>query len=98
MARAAATLCISIGSDGVISWAQIPWSRCIPWVRAALAGAALGLSFIYVPDLPLSLRGLLALFTGVALLLAARGKGLTGMLGLLGLFADTVYFLVLASI
>jgi len=82
----------------VISLAKFPWSRSIPWVRTALAAAALGLSLLYLPELSLPVRGLLALFLALALLLAMRRKGLSGLLGLLALFADTVFFLVLASI
>ncbi len=39
----------------------------------------------------------MALFLVMAVLLAVRSKGMSGMLGLLALFGDTVYFLVLAS-
>jgi signal transduction histidine kinase len=98
MAKAAATRSTCIGNDGVISWAQFPWFRCVPWARAVLAAVALGFSFLYSPDLALPVRGLLALYFAIALVLAIRGKGFTGMLGLLALFGDTVYFLVLASI
>jgi len=98
MAKAAATLSICIGNKGVISWEQLPWLRFLPWVRAVLAAGALGLSFLYLPELSLPFRGLLAFYLALALLLALRRKGLTGMLGLLALFGDTVYFLILASI
>jgi signal transduction histidine kinase len=70
----------------------------VPWARAVLAAAALGLSFLFSPDMTTALRALLGLYLVIALVLAIRGKGLGGMLGLLALFADTVYFLVLASI
>ncbi len=81
----------------MISPNQLPWRRIVPWARALLAAAALGFIFLYIPDSPWVVRGLMALFLALAVVLAARGKGLSGMLGLLVLFGDTVYFLVLAS-
>ncbi len=63
-----------------------------------MAAAALGLSFLYLPDASTLVRGLLVLFLAHALLLAIRSKGLSGMLGLLALFGDTVFFLILASL
>jgi len=66
-------------------------------VRALLAAAALVLSYLYPPDSPVLIRAVLVLFLVYSIVLAVRGKGLIGLLGLLALFGDTVYFLVLAS-
>ena len=98
MAKAAATRSTSIGNDGVISLVKFPWPRFVPWARALLAATSLGLSFLYVPDAAPLIRGLMVLFLAHALLLAFSSKGLSGMLGLLALFGDTVYFLILASL
>jgi signal transduction histidine kinase len=41
--------------------------------------------------------GLMALYLAYALVVALRGRSHTGMLGLLALFGDTVFFLIMAS-
>ena len=41
--------------------------------------------------------GILGVYLAYSLLVALRGRGQTGMLGLLVIFGDTVYFLVMAS-
>ncbi len=81
----------------MISLKQFPWRRSVPWARVLLAAAALGLSFIYLPYSPWLTRGLMALYLSLAVVLAVRSKGTAGMLGLLALFGDTVYFLVMAG-
>jgi signal transduction histidine kinase len=70
----------------------------VPWARAVLAAVVLGLSFFYLQGISALIRGLMALFLAYSLVLAIRAKGLSGMLGLLALFGDTVFFLVLASL
>jgi len=75
-----------------------PWSKYFSWTRALLAAAVLGFSFVYMPNVAVPVRGLMALFLAYTVLLALRGKGTTGMLGLLAFIGDAVYFLVLASI
>src|SRR5437763_3500491 len=97
MARAAATLYISIESKSVNLWENVPWTRVVSWVRAVLAAATLVLSYVYLPGTPVLTDAVLVLFLGYSIVLAARGKGQTGLLGLLALFGDTVYFLVMAS-
>ncbi|HEY2016328.1 MAG TPA: sensor histidine kinase [Bryobacteraceae bacterium] len=78
-------------------WASFLWPRSISWVRAVLAAAALGLGYLYIPDATVLIRAVMVLFLAYSIVLAIRGKGLAGLLGLLTLFGDTVYFLVLAS-
>ena len=77
--------------------AGFPWPRAVGWVRAGLAAAALILAYVRPPDAANLVRAVLVLFLAYSGLLAVRGKGLAGLLGLLALFGDTVYFLVLAT-
>jgi signal transduction histidine kinase len=72
------------------------WSRFISWARALLAAAALVVSYFYIP-LFVPFYALLGLYFVYSVLVAVRGKAQSGMLGLLALFGDTVYFLIAAS-
>jgi signal transduction histidine kinase len=78
--------------------AALSWSRYLPWARAVLAALALALGFLYPGALSWFIRGLMGLFLIYTMLLALRGRGGAGLLGLLTLIGDTVYFLVLASL
>ncbi len=53
-------------------------------------------SYFYIP-LFAPFYGLLGLYLVYGVLVAARGKAQSGMLGLLALFGDTVFFLIVAS-
>ena len=75
-----------------------PWLRYIGWARVALAAAALGATFTLPLDNGAVLRGLIGVFLAYTVLIAVRTKALHGMLGLLALCVDTVFFLVLASL
>jgi len=97
MARAAATLCSFIESDAVKFWAGFSLPQSVSWARVVLAVSALVLSYLYVPDASVLVRAVLVLYLGYSIVLAVRGKGIAGLLGLLALFGDTVYFLVVAS-
>ncbi len=76
---------------------KLAWPRYLACARALLAGAGLIAFYRYVPAAPPALLGGLGVFLAYALFLAIRGSGQSGMLGLLALFVDAVYFLVLAS-
>jgi signal transduction histidine kinase len=65
-------------------------------VRVLFAAAALLLSYLY--ELNSWIRGLMLLFLAYSLVPAVQGKGMRGLLGLLALVGDTIYFLVLASV
>jgi signal transduction histidine kinase len=67
-------------------------------VRVALAAVALGLSIFYAPSSPAVFRTLVGIYLVYALLVAARVRGLGGVLGLLALFGDLIFFLILASL
>jgi signal transduction histidine kinase len=71
------------------------WPRYLAWARVVLASAALATSFIY----PLNGASVgAAIFLLYSLVVAFRPKALSGKRGLLILAADTVFFLVLASL
>ena len=72
--------------------------RYVSWARVALAIAVLALGFFYLrlSSAPV-FYGLMLLYLAHALFVAVRGKGHLGIVGLLVLFGDTVYFLILAS-
>jgi len=74
------------------------WSRLISWMRVLLAAAALA-GFYMAParTTPL-LYGILGVFVLYALGTAIRNRSFkNGAFSLLGLFADTVFFLILGS-
>ncbi len=73
------------------------WTHYVPWIRVGLAAAALVIGFLFPPGAALQFYGLLGLYLASGVLVALRGKAQTGMLGLLALFGDTVYFLIVAS-
>jgi signal transduction histidine kinase len=66
-------------------------------MRVVLAAAALAVGFFYPPASALQFYGLLALYLAYGVVVGLRAKAQTGMLGLLALFGDTVYFLIVAS-
>ncbi|MGA2270968.1 MAG: sensor histidine kinase [Bryobacteraceae bacterium] len=78
---------------------KFDWPGQIAWVRVLLAVATLGISYFYPVHSALLLffYSLLMLYLALSLIVVARGARPGGMLGLLGLFGDTVYFLILAS-
>jgi signal transduction histidine kinase len=79
---------------------KFDWPRQIAWVRVLLAAATLGIGFFWPPHAAplLFFDGLLALYVVLSLMVAIRGIRPGGLLGLLALFGDAVYFLVLVSL
>lgn len=75
-----------------------PWLRYVSWARVSLAAVALGLSVFYTPSSPAVFHIVGGIFLVYGLLVAARIRGLSGVLGLLSLFGDLVFFLVLVSL
>ncbi len=82
----------------MLSQSSTPWLRYVSWARVCLAGVALGLSFLFVPSSPAVFHVVAGIFLAYALLVAARIRGISGVLGLLALFGDLVFFLILASL
>ena len=72
------------------------WPRALAWCRAALAAAAILLSYLYLPTASVLYDALLGVFLVYSILLAMRAKPHSGLLGLLALFADVIYFMVIA--
>ena len=93
--KAAATRFISTGNELLLRFSSL---RYIAWARVALALAALALSFTYPVANALLFRLATAILLGYAVVVALRSKRVSGMLRLLTLFADTVFFLMLASL
>jgi signal transduction histidine kinase len=81
----------------VISSTQFGWPRFISGARALLAAAGLCAFYRYPAGSPAFLLALTGAFLVYALALAVRGPAHSGVLGLLALFVDAVYFLTLAG-
>jgi signal transduction histidine kinase len=78
---------------------KFDWPRQIAWVRVLLAAATLGISYfcpLHVAPV-LFFYGLLVLYLVLSLIVVARGTRPGGLLGLLALFCDAVFFLALVS-
>ena len=74
------------------------WPRYLAWFRVALAAAALLFTYAFLPPKSAPLfYALIGVYLAYSLLLALRGKSSSGMLGLLVLFGDTAYFLIVAG-
>jgi signal transduction histidine kinase len=69
----------------------------MPWARVLLAVSSLGLTYFYLLHAESYVFGLIGLYLACAVLVAVRARGQAGMLGLLALFGDAVFFLILAS-
>ncbi len=74
---------------------QESWPKAIAWTRVALAAAALGLNYFYQPP-SVPYNSLLGVFLVYSILAAIRAGPNAGVLAMLALFADAVYFLVIA--
>lgn len=72
------------------------WAQLVSWTRSVLAAAALLVSFLYLPRFA-PYFAVLALYFVYSLVVALRAKSQSGVLGLLALFGDTVFFLIIAS-
>jgi len=82
----------------LLFWTKAPWPRYIAWARVLFAAVSLGLSYFLVPQISMVFLGLLMLFLTYSVLPALRARSMSGLVGLLALFGDTIYFLLLASL
>jgi signal transduction histidine kinase len=70
----------------------------IVWTRVTLAAIALVICYFYPPAANTQIGyAILGVYLGYSVIVALRGNAHTGMLGLLVIFGDTVYFLMMAS-
>ncbi len=77
---------------------QLAWPRYFAWVRVLLATVAPAAVYLLMPSgVTPRFYGAMALYLGFAVAIALRGRSHTGMMGLLALFCDTVFFLIMAS-
>jgi signal transduction histidine kinase len=76
---------------------EFSWPRFICWARTGLAVAALGVAYWWPPHATPLLYSVFGVFFAYAVALAIRCQWQSGTLGLLALFADTVFFLILSG-
>jgi signal transduction histidine kinase len=77
---------------------QSTWPRYVAWVRVLLATVAPAAIYLLLPGGAAPIfYGVRALYLVYAVVIVLRGKSHTGMGGLLALFGDTVFFLIVAS-
>jgi len=77
---------------------QSAWPRYVAWVRVLLAAIAPAVTYLFLSGRVASVfYGVMALYMVYAVVVALRGRSHTGMLGLLALFGDTVFFLIISS-
>jgi signal transduction histidine kinase len=74
------------------------WPRYLAWARVVLAALALVFTYLFFTgsEAPY-FYALMSMYLAYGVFIALRGRGQSGMLGLLALFGDTVYFLIVAS-
>jgi signal transduction histidine kinase len=77
----------------VIFSPEFPWKRHLSWVRVLLTAVVAMVAGLATGGLT-PVVALLALYLVASLVGAIRGAGQRGLLGMLALFADTVYFLI----
>jgi signal transduction histidine kinase len=77
---------------------EFAWQPYVTRARALLTAVALAAVFLALPDASLALRSVMGAFVVYAAILAIYLKEPSHIAGLLILFADAVYFLVLASL
>src|ERR1019366_10218381 len=95
MAKGVATRSICTGNDRLMFSQEFQWPRYLSRARVLLAAVALIVASVD-PERNLPFIALLGVFLVASILAELRGKVQSGMLGLLALFADTLYFLIVA--
>ena len=78
---------------------KFDWPRQIAWVRVLLVAATLGISYFWPSHVAprVVFYGLLGVYLVLSLVVAVRGIRPGGLVGMLALFCDAVYFLALVS-
>ncbi|MBZ5577316.1 MAG: sensor histidine kinase [Acidobacteriia bacterium] len=73
------------------------WPRYVSWARALLAAAALTITYFLPGPVSALMYGVLGVFLAYSTGVAIRSRWQSGTFGLLVLFADTIFFLIVAS-
>ena len=77
---------------------QPTWPRSVAWVRVLLATVAPAATYFFLPGrVALMFYGVMALYLVYTVVVALRGRSRAGILGLLALFGDTFFFLIVAN-
>jgi signal transduction histidine kinase len=77
---------------------NISWPRAVAWTRSALAALALAISYLFPsPGGGQLIYAILGVYLAYSVIVALRSRSHAGMLGLLAIFGDTVYFLMMAT-
>jgi signal transduction histidine kinase len=77
---------------------QSTWPRFAAWIRVLLAAVAPAATYFFLPGgIAFIFYGVMALYLVYAVVVALRGRSRAGILGLLALFGDTFFFLIVAS-
>jgi signal transduction histidine kinase len=77
---------------------KFAWPPYVSWARVLLTAVALILSYLNPQPAVFPLYfGLMLVYLAYGAVVALRGRGQSGVFGLLALFVDTVFFLILAS-
>jgi signal transduction histidine kinase len=97
MEKGAATRSSYTGNETVGPLEKVAWEGVLTWTRVVLGAAAVVLNFALVPDASMVSFGLLGLYVVYAAVVAFRLHPHRGLWGLLALFGDTVYLLVVAT-
>ncbi len=89
---------LSVPEVDVLFLSQLAWPRRLGWVRVLLAAISPVVAYLFMPgDVAPMFYGVMGLYLVYALVVALRGRSYTGMMGLLALFGDTVFFLIMAN-
>jgi signal transduction histidine kinase len=76
---------------------EFSWRRYVSWARALLSAVALAITLFSSPAASSLLYGVLGLFLAYSVAVAIVSQWQSGTFGLLVLFADTIFFLVVTS-
>jgi len=77
---------------------QSTWPRSVAWIRVLLAAVAPAAAYFFLPGPVAPLfYGVMSLYLVYTVVVALRARSRSGILGLLALFGDTFFFLIVVS-
>ena len=91
------TSSISIENKAVLFPPEFAWPRYISWARALLSAVALVITYFLSDSASPLLYGVLGVFLAYSAAVAIRSRWQSGTFGLLVLFTDTIFFLIVAG-